>query len=99
MWDGFWILVNRRVWDRIPERLREIVARNINEEALRQRTEVESMNAKLQAELQSKGLEFIKVKNEDFRNKLVSAGFYKEWQKRFGDEAWALLEASAGKLG
>jgi tripartite ATP-independent transporter DctP family solute receptor len=99
MWDGFWILVNRRVWDRIPERLRETVARNINEQALGQRIEVESMNAKLQAELKSKGLGFIKVKNEDFRNKLVSAGFYKEWQKRFGDEAWALLETSAGRLG
>jgi TRAP-type C4-dicarboxylate transport system substrate-binding protein len=99
MWDGFWVLANRRTWDRIPERLREIVERNINEEALRQRTEVEYMNANLQADLKSKGLEFFKVKNEDFRNKLVSAGFYKEWQKRFGDDAWSLLESTTGPLG
>jgi TRAP-type transport system periplasmic protein len=99
MWDGFWVLANRRTWDAIPEPLREIVERNINEEALRQRTEVEYMNANLQTDLNSKGLQFFTVKNENFRNKLVSAGFYKEWQKRFGDETWTLLESTAGKLG
>jgi TRAP-type transport system periplasmic protein len=57
------------------------------------------MNATLQADLSSKGLEFFKVKNEDFRDKLIAAGFYKEWHKRFGDEAWSLLESTTGKLG
>jgi hypothetical protein len=41
----------------IPANLREIVERNINEEAIRQRPEVENMNATLQAELQKRGLE------------------------------------------
>ena len=99
MWDGFWVLANRRVWDKIPAKLRETVERNINEEAIRQRKEVEFMNANLQAELKSKGLEFFKVKNEDFRQRLITAGFYQEWQKRFGDDAWALLESTTGKLG
>lgn len=99
MWDGFWVLSNRRVWDRIPAGLREIIERNINEEALRQRVEVERMNATLQSDLQSKGLQFFKVDNENFRARLVSAGFYREWQKRYGDEAWSLLEATTGKLG
>lgn len=99
MWDGFWVLANRRVWDRLPANLRGAIERAINEEALRQRREVEEMNANLQSELRSRGLEFFKVKNEDFRARLVAAGFYKEWQKRYGDEAWSLLEAAAGKLG
>ena len=99
MFDGFWVLANKRVWGSIPEKLRGIIERNINEEAIRQRKEVEHMNANLEADLKSKGLEFFEVKNEDFRAKLVSAGFYKEWQKRFGDEAWALLESTSGKLG
>lgn len=99
MWDGFWVLSSKRVWDRIPANYRDVLDRAINEEAIRQRAEVETMNASLQAELQSKGLEFFKVKNADFRERLVSAGFYKEWQKRYGDEAWALLESTAGKLG
>jgi TRAP-type transport system periplasmic protein len=98
MFDGFWILANRKTWDRIPEKLREIVERDLNEAALAQRVEVEQMNASLQTELSKRGLEFFNVKNEDFRAKLVAAGFYKEWQKRFGDEAWSLLEQTTGKL-
>src|SRR6476646_7114927 len=64
MWDGFWVLINRKVWEGIPEPLREIVARDINEAAVQQRGEVEQLNGSLQAELQSKGLEFFKVNNE-----------------------------------
>ena len=79
--------------------MREIIERNINEEALRQRSEVEQMNATLQSELQKRGLEFHKVDNAAFRNKLVAAGFYVEWKKRYGEEAWALLEGTTGKLG
>jgi hypothetical protein len=33
-----------------------------------------------------------------FRDKLRSAGFYSEWKGKYGDEAWALLEKSVGKL-
>ncbi len=68
MWDGFWVLANRRAWERIPPALREIVERNINQEALVQRREVEHLNATLQGELQSRGLEFFKVNNADFRS-------------------------------
>ena len=98
MWDGFWVLANRKVWEGIPEPLRQVVDRNINQAALQQRVEVETMNGNLQADLQSKGLEFFEVKNEDFRNKLSAAGFYKEWEKRYGEEAWSLLEGTTGKL-
>jgi TRAP-type C4-dicarboxylate transport system substrate-binding protein len=98
MFDSFWILANKRMWERMPEKLREIVERDINQAALAQRAEVEQMNASLQTELTKRGLEFFTVRNEDFRAKLVSAGFYKDWQKRFGDEAWSLLEQTTGKL-
>ena len=30
MWDGFWFLANKRAWERLPEDLRVIVAKNIN---------------------------------------------------------------------
>jgi hypothetical protein len=33
-----------------------------------------------------------------FREKLRSAGFYAEWKGKYGDQAWALLEKSAGRL-
>lgn len=99
MWDGFWVLANRRVWDGIPANLREVVERNINEEALRQRAETETINASLQSTLEARGLEFHAVNNKDFRARLVASGFYNEWRKRYGDEAWSLLEAVVGKLG
>ena len=99
MWDGFWVLSSQRVWDSIPSKLRDIIERNINAEALSQRAEVEFMNANLRAQLQKLGLEFHNISNEAFRQKLVSAGFYTEWQKRYGDEAWTLLEETTGKLG
>ena len=95
----FWILSNKRVWEGIPANLRGIIERNINKEAIRQRAEVEDMNATLQAELQKRGLEFHNVDNAAFRDKLVRAKFYDEWKKRYGEEAWALLEATTGKLG
>ena len=57
------------------------------------------MNDNLKGQLQKLGLEFHNVNNEAFRQKLVSAGFYTEWHKRYGEEAWALLEATTGKLG
>ena len=99
MWDGFWVLANRRVWNGFPTNLREVVERNINEEALRQRAETEAMNASLQSTLEARGLEFHAVNNEEFRARLVASGFYKEWRKRYGDEAWSLLEAVVGTLG
>jgi len=99
MWDGFWILSNKRVWEGIPVNLREIIERNINEAALLQRAEVEKGNATLQDELTKRGLEFHKVDLGAFREKLISAGFYTDWKKRYGDEAWSLLEATTGKLG
>ncbi|AWB23239.1 ABC transporter substrate-binding protein [Methylobacterium currus] len=99
MWDGFWVLANRKAWERIPPNLRDILERNINEEALVQRREVEHMNATLQSKLQTLGLQFFEVENAAFRERLVSSGFYQEWRKRYGDEAWGLLEATTGKLG
>jgi hypothetical protein len=33
-----------------------------------------------------------------FRAALVKAGFYGQWQKTYGAEAWAQLEKYTGKL-
>ena len=31
-----------------------------------------------------------------FRETLRKAGFYAEWKKKYGDEAWAILEKAVG---
>jgi TRAP-type transport system periplasmic protein len=98
MWDGFWFLANRAAWERLPEDIRTIVAKNINEAGVKERDDVAKLNATLQQDLANKGLVFNTPDPTPFREKLRSAGFYTEWQKKFGDEAWAILEKSVGKL-
>jgi TRAP-type transport system periplasmic protein len=98
MWDGFWFLANKDAWNRLPENMRTIVARNINAAALKERDDVAKLNANLQQDLAGKGLAFNKTDASAFRDKLRSAGFYNEWKGKYGDEAWGILEKSVGKL-
>jgi len=44
MWDGFWFLANRRAWERLPENLRTIVAKNINLAGRNEREDVAKLN-------------------------------------------------------
>jgi tripartite ATP-independent transporter DctP family solute receptor len=96
MWDGFWFLANRRAWERLPEDLRAIVAKHLNEAAVSERADVAKLNAGLKDELVSKGMQFNDPDPALFREVLRKAGFYAEWKKKYGDEAWAILEKSVG---
>ncbi len=98
MWDGFWFLSNRKAWERLPKDLQVIVAKHINTAGLKERADVSEMNASLQKDLASKGLIFNQPKTQAFREHLQKAGFYAEWKAKYGDEAWAILEANTGKL-
>ena len=62
------------------------------------RSQKQQLVTTLQQDLANKGLVFNKTDPAPFRDKLRSAGFYTEWQKKYGDEAWAILERSVGKL-
>ena len=98
MWDGFWFLANRRAWEKLPEDVRAIVAKNINAAALKEREDTAKLNAGLQQDLASKGLTFNQPQTAPFRDKLRAAGFYSEWRSKYGEQAWGLLEKSVGKL-
>ena len=98
MWDGFWFLANRRAWEKLPEDIRTIVARNINAAAVKEREDVAKLNAGLQQELAGKSLTFNQPNVTPFREKLRAAGFYAEWKGKYGDQPWELLEKSVGKL-
>lgn len=98
MWDGFWFLANGKAWNGIPENLRTIISKNLNEAGRKQREDIFALNATLEKELAGKGLAFNDVNQTAFRDKLSAAGFYKEWKGKYGDEAWALLEKYAGKI-
>ncbi len=98
MWDGFWFLANQRAWEALPDDVRGVVAKNINLAGLKEREDVAELNATLQQSLAAKGLLFNRPDATPFRDKLRAAGFYTEWKAKYGDEAWALLEKSVGKL-
>lgn len=98
MWDGFWFLANQRAWQSLPDDVRTIVAKHINAAGLKEREDVAKLNASLQQDLTAKGLIFNRPDPAPFRSKLRAAGFYTEWKSKYGEEAWSLLEKSAGKL-
>jgi len=99
MWDGFWFLANKANWEALPEDIRTVVTRNINAAALAERADVAKLTEGLQSSLTGKGMKFNAVDPAPFRDKLKSTGFYSEWKGKFGDAAWATLEASVGSLG
>ncbi|MCK1742318.1 TRAP transporter substrate-binding protein [Bradyrhizobium sp. 139] len=98
MWDGFWFLANRRAWEKLPQDVRTVVAKNINAAAVNERADTAKLNANLQQELAVKGLTFNQPAVAPFRDKLRAAGFYAEWKGKYGDQAWDLLEKAVGKL-
>lgn len=97
MWDGFFFLANRRSFQALPASAQDIVRQTVNAAALKQREDVEKLNQELRTNL-SKSVEFITVDPAAFRKRLQESGFYAEWKKRMGDEAWGLLESTSGKL-
>jgi len=98
MWDGFWFLGNKKAWDKLPKDLQDILTKNINAAGEKQRADVRKLNDTLEKELQAKGLVFNKVETESFRAALRKAGFYDEWHKKFGEQAWNILEKYTGRL-
>jgi tripartite ATP-independent transporter DctP family solute receptor len=99
MWDGFWFLGNKGSFSRLPADLQIIVHDAVNEAALKQRQDVIQMDRNLRGKLEGAGLKFAEVDQTAFRKQLQAAGFYADWQKKFGPQAWTLLEKYSGKLG
>lgn len=97
-WSGYWIVANRRALAGLPADLHEIVARNFDEAATRERADLVEMDRSLQAELTRKGMTFNTPDAAQFRAALLKAGFYTQWQKTYGAEAWAQLEKYTGRL-
>lgn len=99
MWDGFWTLANTQAWTGLPKDLQEIVARNVNGAALKERDDIRKLNDSVQAGLTQKGMVFNTADADKFRAALRAAGFYSEWKGKYGAQAWAVLESQVGALG
>ena len=98
MWDGFWFLANAAAYKKLPNDLQDIVARNLNAAAEKDRDDIRKLNESLQSQLTAKGMVFNSTDAELFRAALRKAGFYAEWKQKFGAEAWGLLESQVGAL-
>ena len=98
MWEGFWMVANRRNFEQLPQDLRATVLRLINEGAVKQRADMATLNATLETQLKEKGLIFNTVDKKPFQAALKTAGFYVEWRGKFGEDAWKVLERYSGPL-
>lgn len=89
------------MWQQVSSgRLRRDLAKEggFDAAAIRERADLLEMERSLQADLAAKGMVFNKPDPVQFRAALVRAGFYVQWQKTYGAEAWAQLEKYTGKL-
>jgi tripartite ATP-independent transporter DctP family solute receptor len=98
IWDGLWFLASGRNWARLPKDLQVIVAKHLNAAAVNQREDLAKLNVQLETELTAKGMIFNRPDTAPFRAILQQSGFYADWHKKYGDEAWSLLEKYTGKL-
>jgi TRAP-type C4-dicarboxylate transport system substrate-binding protein len=98
MWDGFWMLANKRGFATLPADAQAIVARELNRSAMDERADIATLNGSVADDLKARGLVFEEVDKPAFRQALKTAGFYADWRKKYGEEAWGILEAEVGTL-
>ena len=98
MWDGFWLLANGKSWNALPKDVQAAIQKNFNSLAVVQREDIAKANATVEKALIDKGMQVSTVDTAAFRAKLQSAGFYKEWRGKFGEDAWKLIEKVTGPI-
>lgn len=98
MWDGFWMLANRRNFDALPDDVQAVVSKHLNAGAMAERDDLAKLNVDLRQQLSDKGMEFVEANTAEFQSKLRDAGFYDEWRKKFPASGWEQLESVIGKL-
>ena len=99
VWDGYWVLGNKRSFQKLPADVQQVIQREIEKSGVDERADVAKLNTSLISDLKTKGINFINVQPDEFRKKLGSTPFYGEWKSKYGATAWDLLEKVSGKLG
>ncbi|MFC7397875.1 TRAP transporter substrate-binding protein [Chelatococcus sp. GCM10030263] len=99
MWAGTWCIANQRRMDSLPDDVRQIVVRNVNQAASLERSDTMNGEAEIRKQLEAEGMRFNTPDLASFRERLNRGTYYASWKSRYGDEGWALLEKYCGKLG
>jgi tripartite ATP-independent transporter DctP family solute receptor len=97
-WECHWVLVNAAAWQKLPPDLQEIVIRNFAKGGQAERIASRKLNETLRSQMEARGLIFNTTDPARFREKLVAAGYYRDWQAKFGAENWAILQKYAPGL-
>lgn len=98
VWDGYWILANRRAWSRLPKDVRAVAEREFDRSGADERADIARLSQSLRQDLTEKGLQFSDVDRAAFRDALRKTSFYRDWKGKYGDEAWSILESFTGAL-
>ena len=98
VWDGYWILGNKRAFESLPKDLQDTVTRELDRSTAEQRADVAELSFSLRQDLSVKGIRFLEVDRQPFQQALARTSFYKDWKAKYGDEAWSHLEKFSGKL-
>jgi tripartite ATP-independent transporter DctP family solute receptor len=99
MWSNFWTVVNADTFKSLSPDQQKLLRSTMDRYALENRAQTEALNNSLSDKLSRLGLKINSVDPAAFRAKLAASGFYTKYKAQYGDANWALLEASAGKLG
>ena len=97
-WDGHFIFGNAKKIQALPKEVQEVLTKNLNAAAVKQREDIARLNQDAQAQLTKLGITFNRPDPAPFRELLKSSGFYTEWKGKYGDEVWAKLEKYSGPL-
>jgi tripartite ATP-independent transporter DctP family solute receptor len=92
-WSGFTLLANAAAWNTLPRAVQWVVEPNAEKFALRQREDVEQINATGSEELARRGKRVNTADTESFRARL--GDFFARWRQKAGPELWRLLESYA----
>lgn len=99
MWSGFNLIGHLPFWQGLPPGVQAVVRRHARAAAEAQRAHTERLNQGMVAEFAARGMIVNEADAGSFRAALARDGFYARWRARFGEEAWAALEAATGPLG
>jgi tripartite ATP-independent transporter DctP family solute receptor len=94
----FEMLANGAAWKRLPPDLQEILTRNLNASAMRQRADIANGEVALAAQLKTQGQVITEPDRDSFQEVIRKAGLYAQWRDTYGAEPFALLEKAVGKL-
>lgn len=99
VWDAYWILGNRKAFERLPKDIQEVVKRELDKAATDERADIAALSVSLRGDLAAKGVQVIEPDKKAFKDALAKGTFYKDLRSKFGDEAWKLLQDAVGSLG